>query len=73
MLVIDRQPALGMHEHRAHRPERHIGPIAEPGALAGLPRYGRDRPASAAAGIASLLANASSVGASVNTSARLRR
>src|SRR5262252_100370 len=29
MLVIDREPTLRMHKHRAHRSQRHIGSYAE--------------------------------------------
>ena len=35
MLVVDGEPAFRMHEHRAQRPERHIGPVAELGPVAG--------------------------------------
>ena len=73
MLVIDRQPAFGMHEHRAHRSERHIGPVADLGPVAGAGIMRAQRLVSAAAGIESFSASDPIVGLCVKISRRLRR
>jgi hypothetical protein len=73
VLMIDRQPALGMDEYGANRAERDKGPALEFRAVAGRRVIGVNGLHEGGCGHASLIARSSNDGALMNTSGRLRR